>query len=113
MSTPTAFVVTRWRCPFCTVTRSSKSGAERHIARCWYNPEAKSCKTCANYDPAESDPETGYHSDEQCQAGIELPGYPELPLNCPKWEADGNWLSNAPVENEGRASGAGLADGPD
>jgi hypothetical protein len=86
VSAPTSFVVTRWRCSFCAVTRSSKSGAKKHIERCWYNPAVRSCKTCANYEPAESDPETGYHSDEWCHAGVELPGYPLLPLHCPKWE---------------------------
>jgi len=48
---PEAVVVTRWRCPFCRRSRSHKKAAAEHIARCWLNPAARSCKTCANLSP--------------------------------------------------------------
>jgi hypothetical protein len=33
--------VTRYRCPFCRRTRSTRTGANKHIARCFKNPHRK------------------------------------------------------------------------
>lgn len=44
--------VIRYKCPHCRTTRAKKQAAEAHIARCWHNPEARGCKTCANFLPA-------------------------------------------------------------
>lgn len=93
MSTePISFVVTRWRCPFCARTYSSKLLATRHVARCWTNPGARSCKTCTHYTPNQSEPEVGWVAPESCEAGIDLTtaeedkrGYKTLPINCPEW----------------------------
>lgn len=92
MSEPVPFITTRWRCPHCPATRSSKTGARRHMARCWYNPAARSCKTCAHYNPDRSDPDVGWEEPESCEAGIDLravavdnQGHPTLPTNCQRW----------------------------
>ena len=47
---PEPLIVKRWRCPFCHRSRSSKRATAEHIARCWLNPAARSCKTCAHYE---------------------------------------------------------------
>jgi hypothetical protein len=49
---PEQITVTRWRCPFCRRSRSAKRAAAEHMARCWLNPAVRSCKTCANFEPA-------------------------------------------------------------
>lgn len=102
MSAPTVFLglptveperikVTRYRCPFCTRSRSRKQATVEHIARCWHNPAARSCKTCANYRPAygpcAGDPQCNCgSSDEECTAGVQLPER-GLITGCEKWEA--------------------------
>jgi hypothetical protein len=63
---PVVIQVTRYRCPFCTRARAKKTNAEAHIARCWHNPDARACKTCIHYEPA--DPNGPYP---------EHPGWPE------------------------------------
>jgi hypothetical protein len=55
----------RHQCPYCRRTWSKRHAATAHIARCWYNPEARGCKTCANYEPAADGPYP------------EHPGFPE------------------------------------
>lgn len=87
---PEKLVVTRWRCPHCNRSRSSKSVTIAHMSRCWRNPAARSCKTCANHVPDASEPEVGYVAPECCDAGIDLPFEEDpqnpYPINCPKWE---------------------------
>lgn len=83
VSQPIPFRVTRYRCPHCPRTGSSKALVTEHIGRCWLNPAARGCKTCVNYlEPAEAcgcepgcnwgGPEGGYP--ERCAAGISLAG---------------------------------------
>lgn len=81
---PVPFTVTRYRCPLCSRTRSSKKAIAEHIARCWFNPAARSCKTCEHYD-AGYDADINAHpsSPETCHVGISLAD--GLPINCPKW----------------------------
>lgn len=79
MTEPIPVRVTRYACPCCSRTHSGKAGARRHIARCWWNPEARGCKTCKHFEPAEGgdwrfgDP----GADESCAAGVNLAGSPE------------------------------------
>lgn len=84
---PVPFTVTRYRCPLCSRTRSSKKAIGEHIARCWLNPAARSCKTCDHYDPGSNgcwgDPMCNCASGEDCRAGVDL--VDGLPINCPKW----------------------------
>ena len=86
MTGPIPFRVTRYRCPHCPRTGSSKALVTEHIGRCWLNPAARGCKTCVNYlEPAEAcgcepgcnwgGPVGGYP--ERCRAGISLAGRPE------------------------------------
>lgn len=88
MSQPIPFTVTRYKCPHCTRTRSSKRVIVEHIGRCWENPEARSCKTCVHHAPA-THVDTDYGpvalDNEFCRRGVQLDD--GLPINCPKWEA--------------------------
>jgi hypothetical protein len=70
--------VTRYACPSCARTASSKSRAREHIARCWLDPANRGCKTCAHFRPADSaDFETGYPGfPEICDVGVDLSGHP-------------------------------------
>lgn len=65
MTEPLVLQVTRYKCPFCTRSRSKRDAITAHIARCWYNPQARSCKTCVHYEAREDGPYP------------EHPGFPE------------------------------------
>lgn len=88
---PIAKTVTRYGCPFCRRTRSSKKATSEHIARCWRNPEVRACLTCENFDEGSDgclgDPRCNCASGPSCFLG--LPLTPEVPIrsNCEKWEA--------------------------
>lgn len=75
---PLPLVVKRYQCPFCRRSRSARRAAEQHIARCWLNPAARACKTCAHFSNDED-----YGPD--CGAGVDL----EKGLRdfCPLWRA--------------------------
>lgn len=106
MTVPIPFVVTRFRCPFCPRTASSKKRTAEHIGRCWHNPQARSCKTCKHYEPAEPSGDYCFPgrpcncnegTDESCAIGVSLAGRgtegdddyvrPGLIVGCDKWEA--------------------------
>ena len=76
MTEPIPVRVTRYRCPYCPRGHSTRRRAVEHIARCWRNPDVKSCKTCKhferNYD--------GYGDD--CNLGIDLSGRPACTRCC-------------------------------
>ena len=40
--------VKRWKCDYCRKTLAKRSEMARHEERCVWNPESKSCATCAN-----------------------------------------------------------------
>jgi hypothetical protein len=93
---PEAITVTRWRCPFCHRSRSSKRATAEHIARCWLNPAVRSCKTCSNlnpgYDACGCEPGCNWGSpsgaaQDSCAAGIELDG--AVKTACPLWALKG------------------------
>ena len=88
---PEPVTVTRWRCPFCHRSRAHKSTTAEHIARCWLNPAARSCKTCAHYE-LEPGGEScfpgrpcncndGY---AECAAGVDIADY-SIKNGCPLW----------------------------
>ena len=83
MTQPIPVRVLRHKCPFCPRTHARPVRAREHIARCWYNPEARGCKTCKHFEPAEGDsPDwtTGYggsYTPEDCAIGIDLTGRPQ------------------------------------
>lgn len=68
MAEPIPFTVTRYRCPTCPRTGSSKARIAEHHARCWTNPEARGCKTCKHFDGPV--PEWG----DACDLGVSLAG---------------------------------------
>lgn len=78
MSDPTAISVVRYRCPYCRKSWSSRSAAEAHIARCWYNPEVRGCKTCVHFFQFESDTDV-----ESCEECVSLKD--GLNTYCEKW----------------------------
>lgn len=92
MPDPEAIMVKRWLCPFCRRSRSSKRVVAEHIARCWLNPVARSCKTCVSYEydrggepcfpgrPCNCN--DGY---EACGEGVDLSA--GLKTACPLWRA--------------------------
>lgn len=90
MSEPIPVNVVRYRCPHCSRSRAKKKTAQQHIARCWYNPAARGCKTCALYDhfPGGEPCFPGRHCDcndghERCGAGLDLEA--GLKTGCPRW----------------------------
>lgn len=77
MTEPIPFTVTRYRCPTCPRTASSKARTREHMARCWSNPDNRGCKTCKHFEPYEAgDCDSGvlYSNDEpeHCAVGIDL-----------------------------------------
>jgi hypothetical protein len=88
---PERVEVVRWRCPFCRKSHSGKSRSREHIARCWFNPGARSCKTCAFYEFDDSEPEVGYvGAGDVCRKNLEFPvterGQQTLAVHCPEWQ---------------------------
>lgn len=88
MAEPIPVRVTRYRCPHCVRSHSSRSGAVRHIARCWFNPDARGCKTCAHFEPADDAcgctpgcnwGNSGQSIPEGCAVGVDLTGRPACP----------------------------------
>lgn len=106
MSTPIPVRVTRYQCPHCQRTHSSRRRAVDHIARCWYNPQARGCKTCRYFIPEQiADPRDWVPGmPEGCAVGVDLSGRPA----CPGCHGDG-WA----VTNTGTAvqCGPDIADG--
>lgn len=86
--------VTRYRCPHCARSHSARRRAVEHIGRCWFDPDNRTCKTCANYEPPESggcfgDPQCNCPDTPQnCTAGVDLPDFGgEMVTGCEKWES--------------------------
>lgn len=85
---PVKVQVTRWRCPHCGRSHSVRTRARQHMARCWLNPDARSCKTCVNF-------REGWGFGDSCAKGIDVnvpiehrPNVFKLPINCSEWELD-------------------------
>lgn len=80
---PERIISTRWRCPYCPRSRATEVAITEHIGRCWHNPAAQSCATCANFRPA------SVLDDPACMVGADLnSGEPHsaLPVGCSAWE---------------------------
>lgn len=65
MTGPIAIKVLRFQCPFCRRSWAHKSAAERHVGRCWLDPQNRACKTCRNHQPP--------HDGGPCVAGRPCP----------------------------------------
>lgn len=78
MNRPIPVRVIRYRCPHCARSHSARARCVEHMARCWSNPGARGCKTCAHFQaaqPAEID--TGWPGEpEGCASGVDLTGRP-------------------------------------
>lgn len=74
MDLPIAVKVTRYRCPHCARSASSSTRCRKHMARCWYNPDGKGCKTCTFFG-------VDWEFGDVCEAGVSLAGRPEC-TNC-------------------------------
>lgn len=96
---PAPILVTRHQCPHCRrYTRARRDRVEEHMGRCWQNPAAHGCKTCAHFQEAR-------YSSHQCHPGYdcgcdswpEACCHPDGPdqldqpiINCPHWETKEN-----------------------
>lgn len=104
--------VLRYLCPFCRRGRSTAQAARAHIARCWKNPAAQSCKTCAAYQPAElGHYATGYPGcPEGCDGGHSLAD--GLLVGCSDWEprSTGNRKDGSSPKNTESAQPQGDGD---
>lgn len=77
MTAPIRITVIRHRCPTCPKSYAGKSRAIAHMSRCWFNPEARGCKTCKHFEPNEEGPYRGHPGfPEQCAEGVNLAGQP-------------------------------------
>lgn len=84
---PIPTTVKRWKCPSCNRHHSSKRAAVEHIARCWYDPANRACKTCEHRIEPYYEPEVGINDEEGCDKGVEDEALPVT--NCPMWEPRG------------------------
>lgn len=106
MSEPILFLQKRWKCPHCSRSRTSRKATEQHIARCWFNEDNRTCKTCifflsADYSARYGDPQCNCQpGPAACDAGVELPqpepgsGDLDFVTGCPKWQTRDQEIEN-------------------
>lgn len=74
---PTAVTIpvttVRHQCPHCRRTWAKQPAAASHVARCWHNPDVRSCKTCEHHEPGAA--AGGCSCDPYCNC-------PEIPEGC-------------------------------
>jgi hypothetical protein len=73
---PIAVKVIRHKCPFCPRTAARPVRAREHMARCWFNPEARGCKTCKHFEQDPGEIDVGLMGGEGCELGVNLAGRP-------------------------------------
>ena len=93
---PIEYTITKYKCKFrCGFSNRSQGIVEEHEARCWKDPEKRSCVSCKHnrfdlrYQPTEFEYARPYR---ECMEGHDVPEEDEqgnMPpaLNCPFWEA--------------------------
>jgi hypothetical protein len=108
MTAPIVLTVKRYRCPHCPRSHSSNGRAVAHMARCWFNPAARGCKTCVHFragaDACGCEPGCNWGNGDQsvpehCAAGVDLSGNsaevkPGPITGCPQWAP----LESSPTE---------------
>jgi hypothetical protein len=73
MTAPVAVRSVRHQCPHCRRTWARRAAAVAHVARCWRNPEARGCLTCAHFEPFEEGPYEKHPGfPESCGAGRDI-----------------------------------------
>jgi hypothetical protein len=89
---PIPVTVTRHQCPHCRRTWAKQPAATAHIARCWKNPDVRSCKTCTHFDEGGDacgcEPGCNWGGSPippSCDAGMKLPDDYQPVINCPLW----------------------------
>lgn len=94
MSEPIEFLQRRWKCPHCSRSRARRTATEQHIARCWWNEDNRTCKSCIFFFPAEGARACGTSDcncpdvPASCDAGVALPDTAALPIvGCEKWRS--------------------------
>ena len=115
MPEPIAVRVTRYQCPPCGRTHSSRQRAVEHMGRCWRNPEARGCLTCRHFDQFDGEPDVGLAAYEECEVGVSLAGQPAFEFcathgadmanpfgppeaaDCPDCRIDGNAVKPGPI----------------
>lgn len=76
--------VTRHQCPHCRRTWAKQPAADRHVARCWRNPETRGCKTCTHLAGTEEGPYPEHPGwPESCDAERDIRA--GLVTGCPLW----------------------------
>ena len=90
---PVPVTVQRFECPFCKRRRSARKAAAEHIGRCWLNPAARACKTCAHFT---DEPDGGWclpgrpcecnRGYRQCEAGVADVTDGTIMSGCPLWQ---------------------------
>ncbi len=100
MTTPIPVRVLRHKCPHCSRTASRPVRVREHMARCWYNPAARGCKTCAHFEQDAGDAEIGLVGGESCAVGVSLAGRPACPGCGGHGWADTNWGGQRPCGPE-------------
>lgn len=85
---PQAVRVTRWRCPHCRRSHSSRSAARLHMGRCWYNRAVRSCKTCRWFVPelTDSDGDPTGDAPPRCRMRVDIADG-QVRTGCPSWAA--------------------------
>ena len=81
----TPFTVTRYRCPTCRKTGSSRAQMQAHADTCIHNLDTKSCATCAFNVLRRLEVAGGYKLEYACSKGAREAGK-TLNLNCPSWQ---------------------------
>lgn len=90
---PVPVTVQRYGCPFCRYRRSARKAVREHISRCWLNPAARACKTCAHFTDVPGDgpcfPGQPCHCGDgyqQCEAGVADVAGGRIVSGCPLWK---------------------------
>jgi hypothetical protein len=107
---PIAVTVTRHKCPFCPRTAARPVRAREHMARCWFNPEVRGCKTCKHFEQDPGEPDVGLMGGEGCAVGVDLTGRPQCAAckgwgttpglgvtECPECGGDGAEIKPGPI----------------
>lgn len=95
---PVAIKVTRYRCPTCRRSWSSKKRTAEHAAMCAHAPENRACLTCEHFDPGEDATYEEPGHPEGCAQGLDVrhdvePGFAgRITRDCPSW-APASWVA--------------------